>query len=140
MVNALAYTFFRVMFPTTLSITESKLLGYTTIGGYPFSNKPKLLLHSISAVSYKTFSLAVDRGRGPLIQSASEGRFCKFYQNIQSVQCRPPTSSHSRALDSHSTRARLALDSIECNNKSRALTQSKTAGTKTYTINSLKLT
>ena len=34
------------------------------------------------------------------------------------VQCRPPTSSHSRALDSHSTRARLAHDSIECNNNS----------------------
>ena len=51
------------------------------------------------------------------------------------IQCRPPTSSHSRALDSHSTRARLARDSIECNNDSRALTQSKTAGTKTYTIN-----
>ena len=37
-------------------------------------------------------------------------------------------------------RARLARDSIECNNNSCALTQSKTAGTKTYTINSLKLT
>ena len=66
--------------------------------------------------------------------SVCEGCIC------EGVQCRPPTSSHSRALDSHSTRARLARNSIECNNNSRALTQSKTAGTKTYAINSLKLT
>ena len=38
------------------------------------------------------------------------------------------------------TRARLARDSIECNNDSCALTQSKTAGPKIFTINSLKLT
>ena len=50
------------------------------------------------------------------------------------LQCHPPTSSHSRTLDSHSTCARLAHDSIECNNDSCALTQNKTAGTKTYTI------
>ena len=38
------------------------------------------------AVSYKTFLLAVGRGRGPLILSASKGRICKLYQNIQSVR------------------------------------------------------
>ena len=87
MVNALAYTFFRVMFPTTLSITESKLLGYTTIGGYinSFFKQAKASIALDFSSRYKTFSLAVDRGHGPLIQSASEGRFCKFYQNIQSV-------------------------------------------------------
>ena len=34
-VNALGYAFFRVMFPTTLSIKKIALnMGYTTIGGY----------------------------------------------------------------------------------------------------------
>ena len=41
------------------------------------------------------------------------------------LRCCPPTSSHS-------TRARLACDSMKCNNDSHVLTQSKTAGTKTF--------
>ena len=70
------------LFPTTLSITELKLHVIKLQEGtlIHFSNKPKLVLHSFSAISYKMFSLAVGRGCGQLIQSDSEGRFCKFYQ------------------------------------------------------------
>ena len=56
--NALGYTLFVVMFPTNFSITALNI-DYITIGGYMyikhFSNRPKVLLYSLSAVSYETF-------------------------------------------------------------------------------------
>ena len=63
---------------------------------------------------------------------------------VHAHDCSSNHTTHTCTVPSTHTftlaRARHARDSIECNNDSHALTQSKTAGTKTFTINSLKLT